>query len=257
MADAQATVALNIGSQRISMGVFEPSKSGGLILKKYDSTSILADPAAEMARLPQIRVAVSELAEPARIAARPILSGPRSELPRRIAAELAQLISLVPEPHGNGQWRSWGKGANVAPGLQRLISSFLHRDDDGHDVCSIPESLSPLINGPIPERLAALTVGLMKRASHGEAWAVDLLAKGASWLATQSDISPRLGPGLVWIGCALALDEHSFETLTRCWPPSYAEPLRSIHCDTRFHFGAPCDDDAPKKALVEELGIGG
>ncbi|MFK7911961.1 MAG: Amuc_1101 family PilM-like pilus complex protein [Akkermansiaceae bacterium] len=63
MAEAQATVALNIGSQRISMGVFEPSKNGGLILKKYDSTSILADPAAEMARLPQIRVAVSELAE--------------------------------------------------------------------------------------------------------------------------------------------------------------------------------------------------
>lgn len=63
MAEAQATVALNIGSQRISMGVFEPSKNGGLILKKYDSSSILADPAAEMARLPQIRVAVSELAE--------------------------------------------------------------------------------------------------------------------------------------------------------------------------------------------------
>ncbi|MBT8045424.1 MAG: type IV pilus assembly protein PilM, partial [Verrucomicrobiae bacterium] len=67
MADAQATVALNIGSQRISMGVFEPSKSGGLILKKYDSSSILADPAAEMARLPQIRVAISELAEKLKI----------------------------------------------------------------------------------------------------------------------------------------------------------------------------------------------
>ncbi|MCP5535355.1 MAG: type IV pilus assembly protein PilM [Akkermansiaceae bacterium] len=67
MADAQATVALNIGSQRISMGVFEPSKSGGLILKKYDSTSILADPAAEMARLPQIRVAISELADKLKI----------------------------------------------------------------------------------------------------------------------------------------------------------------------------------------------
>lgn len=63
MADAQSTVALNIGSQRISMGVFEPSKNGGVILKKYDTSSILADPAAEMARLPQIRVAVSELGE--------------------------------------------------------------------------------------------------------------------------------------------------------------------------------------------------
>jgi len=63
MADAQATVALNIGSQRISMGVFKSSKNGGLILEKYDSYSILADPAAEMARLPQIRVAVSKLAD--------------------------------------------------------------------------------------------------------------------------------------------------------------------------------------------------
>ena len=67
MADAQATVALNIGSQRITMGVFAPSKNGGLILKKYDSASILADPAAEMARLPQIRVAVSELVEKLKI----------------------------------------------------------------------------------------------------------------------------------------------------------------------------------------------
>lgn len=63
MADAQATVALNIGSQRITMGVFKPSKNGGLILEKYDSSSILADPAAEMARLPQIRIAISELSE--------------------------------------------------------------------------------------------------------------------------------------------------------------------------------------------------
>lgn len=63
MAEAQATVALNIGSQRISMGVFKPSKNGGLILEKYESSSILADPAAEMARLPQIRLAVAELAE--------------------------------------------------------------------------------------------------------------------------------------------------------------------------------------------------
>ena len=45
------------------MAVFEPAKNGGLILKGYDSTSILADPAAEMARLPQIKLAISELAE--------------------------------------------------------------------------------------------------------------------------------------------------------------------------------------------------
>ena len=61
MAAENIIVTLNIGSQRIAMGVFEVSKSGRLTLLKYDSTSILADPAAEMARLPQIRVAISEL----------------------------------------------------------------------------------------------------------------------------------------------------------------------------------------------------
>ncbi len=61
MAKAKELVTLNIGSQRIAMALFEISKSGRLTLKKYDATSILADPAAEMARLPQIRVAISEL----------------------------------------------------------------------------------------------------------------------------------------------------------------------------------------------------
>jgi type IV pilus assembly protein PilM len=62
-ADSQSIVALNIGSQRIGMAVFEPSKSGGVVLKAYDSTTILADPAMEMSRIPQVKVAVSELAQ--------------------------------------------------------------------------------------------------------------------------------------------------------------------------------------------------
>lgn len=44
------------------MAVFDPTKGGGLVLKKYDSASILADPAAEMARIPQVKIAISELA---------------------------------------------------------------------------------------------------------------------------------------------------------------------------------------------------
>jgi len=44
------------------MAVFDPSKSGGLILKSYGSQSILADPSQEMMRLPQITLAVKELA---------------------------------------------------------------------------------------------------------------------------------------------------------------------------------------------------
>ncbi|MEN8774276.1 MAG: Amuc_1101 family PilM-like pilus complex protein [Akkermansiaceae bacterium] len=62
MADQQSIIALNIGSQRISMGVFAPTKKG-LILKKYAATSILADPATEAARIPQVQLAIKELAK--------------------------------------------------------------------------------------------------------------------------------------------------------------------------------------------------
>jgi len=61
MADNQSTIALNIGTQRISMAVFEPAKSGGLVLKAYDSESILPDPATEASRAGQIREAISSL----------------------------------------------------------------------------------------------------------------------------------------------------------------------------------------------------
>jgi len=63
MADAESTVALNIGSQQISMAVFNQAKNGGLVLKKIDAASILADPAAEMARFAQMRVVVGDLAK--------------------------------------------------------------------------------------------------------------------------------------------------------------------------------------------------
>jgi type IV pilus assembly protein PilM len=61
MADTQTTVALNIGSQRISMAVFEVSKSGGLVLKAYDSESIVADPSMDASRIAQTRVAIGDL----------------------------------------------------------------------------------------------------------------------------------------------------------------------------------------------------
>ncbi|HEX5791486.1 MAG TPA: type IV pilus assembly protein PilM, partial [Luteolibacter sp.] len=63
MADKQTTVALNIGSQRVSVAVFEPSRSGGLVLRAYDTETILTDPALESARLAQTRVAIADLVE--------------------------------------------------------------------------------------------------------------------------------------------------------------------------------------------------
>ena len=63
MADTLTTVALNIGSQRIGMAVFETAKNGGLLLKSYATESIVADPAQESSRIGQIRVAVADLAQ--------------------------------------------------------------------------------------------------------------------------------------------------------------------------------------------------
>ena len=45
------------------MAVFEASKSGGLILKAYESEAIVADPAMEAARVSQTRIAVASLAQ--------------------------------------------------------------------------------------------------------------------------------------------------------------------------------------------------
>jgi type IV pilus assembly protein PilM len=62
MADSQSILALNIGSQRISMGVFTHTKKG-LVLKSHGATNILADPATEAARIPQVQLAIKELAK--------------------------------------------------------------------------------------------------------------------------------------------------------------------------------------------------
>ncbi len=63
MVDSKTTVAINIGSQRIGMAVFEPSKTGGLVLKAYDYEEIMADPALDAARAGQTRIAVADLAQ--------------------------------------------------------------------------------------------------------------------------------------------------------------------------------------------------
>ncbi|KAB2639912.1 MAG: type IV pilus assembly protein PilM [Verrucomicrobia bacterium] len=63
MADTLTTIALNIGSQRIGMAVFETAKNGGLLLKSYASETIVADPALESSRSGQTRVAVADLAQ--------------------------------------------------------------------------------------------------------------------------------------------------------------------------------------------------
>jgi type IV pilus assembly protein PilM len=61
MAENQSTIALNIGTQRVNLALFETSKSGALVLSQFDSESILADPAMDAARPIQIRNAIEAL----------------------------------------------------------------------------------------------------------------------------------------------------------------------------------------------------
>ncbi|MBM3863665.1 MAG: type IV pilus assembly protein PilM [Verrucomicrobia bacterium] len=63
MADTQTSVVLNIGSQRVSMAVFETARTGALTLTSYGSESVSADPAMESTRVAQTRVAVADLAK--------------------------------------------------------------------------------------------------------------------------------------------------------------------------------------------------
>jgi type IV pilus assembly protein PilM len=95
MADTQTTVALNIGSQRIGMAVFEVSKTGGLVLKAYDSESIVADPAMDASRIAQTRVAIADLAgrlKVGKVKARYAISG---------QAVFTRFVKLPPLPEDN------------------------------------------------------------------------------------------------------------------------------------------------------------
>lgn len=90
MADNQTTVALNIGSQSIGMAVFETSKGGGLILKGYETDSIIADPTFEASRDAQIRASIEDLAAKLKV--------PKSKLRYAISGQAAfiRFVKLPP-----------------------------------------------------------------------------------------------------------------------------------------------------------------
>src|SRR2546425_58179 len=66
MADSSFAV-LNLGSQRVSGAVFARNRAGELVLKQAEFAEMLGDPGAEATRLPQLRVAVVELADKLRL----------------------------------------------------------------------------------------------------------------------------------------------------------------------------------------------
>ena len=62
MADSNNLAVLSLGSQRVGGAVFAKSSKGDLVLKKYEFAEMVGDPSVDATRLPQLKVAVSEVA---------------------------------------------------------------------------------------------------------------------------------------------------------------------------------------------------
>lgn len=62
MADSNNFVVLNLGSQRVGGAVFGKTSGGDLVLKKYEFTEMQGDPSVDATRIPQLKVALAELA---------------------------------------------------------------------------------------------------------------------------------------------------------------------------------------------------
>lgn len=61
MAASSNILSLNLGTQTVGLAEFEIGSGGGLVLKSYELTELLADPAADATRLSQTKIAVGEM----------------------------------------------------------------------------------------------------------------------------------------------------------------------------------------------------
>jgi type IV pilus assembly protein PilM len=62
MAESKNLTVLTLGSQRVGGAVFDRQSNGDLVLKKYEFVEMMGDPTIEATRLPQLKVALAELA---------------------------------------------------------------------------------------------------------------------------------------------------------------------------------------------------
>lgn len=63
MADSKSMVVLNLGSQNVAGAVFGRTAGGDLILKRYGIVEMAGDPTVDASRLPQLKIALDELAD--------------------------------------------------------------------------------------------------------------------------------------------------------------------------------------------------
>ena len=128
------------------MGVLAPTKKG-LILKKYAATSILADPATEAARIPQVKLAIKELAKGLKVdkqKAAYALSGQSVfvrfvKLPKGIEEEMDDLVRFeaqqnVPFPLDEVVW-DWEK--LETDGIEQEVVLVAIKADSLNDLNSV------------------------------------------------------------------------------------------------------------------------
>lgn len=72
MAAPARIISLNLGTQTVGLAEFQRAENGGIMLNAYRLTEILSDPAAESARLPQTRLAISEMRDELKLKASPV-----------------------------------------------------------------------------------------------------------------------------------------------------------------------------------------
>lgn len=61
MADSNSIAVINLGSQRVGGAVFSRTSGGDLILKRHEFVEMSGDPSVDVSRVPQMKVALSEL----------------------------------------------------------------------------------------------------------------------------------------------------------------------------------------------------
>lgn len=72
MAAPARITCLNLGTQTVGLAEFQRAENGGIMLNAYRLTEILSDPAAESARLPQTRLAISEMRDELKLKPGPV-----------------------------------------------------------------------------------------------------------------------------------------------------------------------------------------
>ncbi len=102
MASTNRTRVLNLGMQTVTLGEFQASPDGSLTLLNFASTELMADPGADATRSGQLKVAIEQLRNDARIKPCPVSYALPSQavfarylsLPGSTPQELDQIIGF-------------------------------------------------------------------------------------------------------------------------------------------------------------------